>query len=141
MTARVENPDVANHGRSIRATFEIRNVSGEPLRLAEGFAVGYHIFDPTSDALVVDGPRVAPGADIAPGESRRFDLRFDLPAEPGRYRVFVSLMQENVCWFYERGSQFLLIDAAVETGRATIHRFRVATQKLVRRERFLRSLK
>ena len=103
--------------------------------------MGYHIFDPATDTLVVDGPRTPPGADIAPGETRRFELRFELPPETGRYRVFVSGMQEHSHWFYERGAEFLLIDGAVEAGRATVERFRVATESGVRRERMLRSLR
>jgi len=140
MRAQVENPEVQAGGRWIRAAFDVRNVSREPWRPSEGFAVGYHIFDPASQTLVVDGPRVAPVGDIAPGESRHFNLRFDLPAEPGRYRVFVSPLQENVCWFYERGEEFLLIDGLVEDGSTSVERFRVTTESSVRRQRFLRSL-
>jgi lipopolysaccharide transport system permease protein len=102
--------------------------------------VGYHIFDPATGTLVVDGPRTVPDADIAPGEARRFELRFDLPPEAGRYRVFVSGMQEHAHWFYALGAEFLLIDGVVDSGHATIERFRVATQSVVRREQFLRSV-
>jgi lipopolysaccharide transport system permease protein len=141
MTARLHNAEVrADHDRSITASFEIRNVSPEPWRPSEGFAVGYHIFDPATETLVVDGPRIAPEGDIAPGEARRFELCFDLPPEPGRYRVFVSGMQEHRHWQYEQGAEFLLIDGEVEAGRATVAAFRVATQGMVRRERLLRSL-
>ena len=73
----------------------MRNVSSEAWRPAEGFAVGYHIFDPETGTLVVDGPRTAPPADIAPGEAQRFELQLDLPPEPGRYRIFVSGVQEQ----------------------------------------------
>lgn len=142
MIAGLENPRVAaGHERRIRASFEIRNQSRDPWRPGEGFAVSYHIFDPETGTLVRDGPRVAPEAEIEPGQKRRFDLELDLPPEPGRYRIYVSPMQENVCWFYERGGEFLLIDGAVEAGSARIERFLVATTHLVRRERFFRALK
>lgn len=103
--------------------------------------MGYHVFDPETGTLVMDGPRTAPEADIAPGEARRFELRFELPPEPGRYRVFVSGMQEHAYWLYERGAEFLLIDSAVDGGRARVDGFRVATEAQVRRERFLRSVR
>src|SRR5437879_4575306 len=103
--------------------------------------MGYHIFDPATDTLVVDGLRTSPDADIAPGETSRFEMRCELPAEAGRYRVFVSGMHEHSHWLYERGAQFLLIDGAVEGGRASVERFRIATERAVRRERMLRSLK
>ena len=142
MTARLIHAEVeADGGRSVTAKFEIRNVSLEPWRPANGFAVGYHIFDPETDTLVVDGPRAVPEADIAPGEARHFEIHFELPPEPGRYRVFFSGMQEHSHWFYERGAEFLLVDAAVEEGRAIIEKSRVATQRTVRRERLLRSFR
>jgi len=142
MTARFNNAKVrANPDRSITATFEIRNLTGDAWRPAGGFAMGYHIFDPATDTLVVDGPRTPPGADIAPGEAYRFEMRCELPAETGRYRVFVSGMQEQSHWQYERGAEFLLIDGVVEEGQASVERFRVATESGVRRERMLRSLR
>jgi lipopolysaccharide transport system permease protein len=122
-------------------SFEIRNLTSAAWRPSEGFAVGYHVFDPETDTLVVDGPRTAPETDIAPGEAQRFELHFDLPPEPGRYRVFVSGMQEHAYWLYQRGAEFLLIDSAVYEGRARVESFRVATETVVRRERFLRSVR
>ena len=84
MTARLSNAEVrADNSRSVTASFEIRNVSKEPWRPADGFAVGYHIFDPETDTLVVDGPRAAPEADIAPGESRRFEIALRTAARAG----------------------------------------------------------
>jgi lipopolysaccharide transport system permease protein len=140
VTARVENAEVrANGGRSLTANFEMHNVSASPWRRAEGFAAGYQIFDPATGTLVVDGPRQAPESDIAPGERRAFQIRLELPPEPGQYRVFVSGMQENSHWFYERGAEFLLVDAVVDSGRAAVERFRVATIGSLRRERLLRS--
>src|SRR5205085_9756885 len=142
MTARVENATVrADHDRSLAASFEIRNVSAEPWRPSGGFAISYRIFDPQTGTLIVDGPRLAPERDVAPGETRLFDLQLELPAEPGRYRIFVSAMQDDVCWLYERGAEFLLIDSAVDSEGARVENFRVATERTVRRERFLRSMR
>ena len=123
MTARFNNAEVrANPDRSITASFEIRNLTGDAWRPSAGFAMGYHIFDPATDTLVVDGPRTPPGADIAPGEACRFEIRCELPAETGRYRVFVSGMQEQSHWLYERGAEFLvLLTAADETFMQTVH--------------------
>jgi len=140
--ARCTNPAVQADGdRTIQASVEIRNVSTESRRPAAGFVIGYHVFDPQSGTLMADGPRVIPDGEIAPGEGRRFELHFDLPPEPGRYRVHVSPMQENVCWFYERDAQFLLIDGVVEKERARVEKFRVTTGAALRRERRLRWLR
>ena len=54
---------------SPRAEFDVRNESAETWRPAEGFAVGYHLFDADTGTLIVDGARVAPPRDVKPGES------------------------------------------------------------------------
>ena len=139
MIARVENTHVLAGGHSLTAGFELRNVSPVAWRRAEGFSVGYQIFDPETGTLVVDGPRTAPPADIQPGEMQRFHVQLELPAEPGRYRIFLSAVQEDSHWYYDRGAQFLLVDAVVDAGRVSIERFRAATIGSVRRERLLKS--
>src|SRR5262249_23222954 len=61
-----------------------------------------------------------------------------LPPEPGRYRIFLSPMRENVAWFYERGWRFLLVDARVAEGRATAEDVRIATRAALARSRLAR---
>jgi lipopolysaccharide transport system permease protein len=139
MTARLEHAQVQADGHSLTASFELRNVSPVPWRLAEGVAVGYQIFDPETGTLVMDGPRTVPPADLQPGEAQRFHVQIELPPEPGRYRIFLSGVEEQSHWFYERGVQFLLVDAVVAAERVSIERFRLATIGSVRRERLLRS--
>jgi lipopolysaccharide transport system permease protein len=128
-------------GRQVNTSFEAENISGVPWVPAEGFAFGYHIFDPETDTLIEDGARVVPDSAVAPGERRHFDMRFELPEQLGAYRVFISPMQENAGWFYERGWPFLLIDGVVDNGAAHIQRFRVVNQRTVKRERLLRSVR
>lgn len=127
-------------GRGLEVSARLENVSAGPWRPSEGFAAGYHIFDPDTGTLVVDGARAAPTGDIAPGESMPLSLRFDLPREPGRYRVFVSPLQEQAGWFYQRGWRFLLIDAVVDGAGARIERQRVVTAPSLRREHAVRAL-
>jgi lipopolysaccharide transport system permease protein len=141
MSAVYRQVDVRLEGSgSVHASFEIQNVSSETWRSSEGFALGYHIFDPDTGTLIVDGHRLAPGADVAPGESAPMSLHFELPPEPGRYRIFVSPMREHVCWYYERGWPFLLIDAVVDTEKPRLERVRVANARVIRREQMARSL-
>ncbi len=127
MSAQYRDAKVEAAGIEVRADFDIEN--------AGGLSVGYHIFDPETDALVVDGARTAVATD-----RQHLEMRFPLPSEPGRYRVFVSPMQENVAWYYERGWPFLLIDAVVAGGSATIERWRVATGRTIARERLRRTV-
>jgi homopolymeric O-antigen transport system permease protein len=126
-------------GLVLGVSFEIRNHSAETWRAADGFALGSHIFDPASGTLLMEGPRVAPPRDLAPGESARIQLTVELPPEPGRYRVFISPMRENVCWYYERGWRFLAVDAVVAGGRAQIERCREVDAHVLRREELVRA--
>jgi len=127
-------------GNVLHAAFRIQNLSPAAWRPEEGFALGYHLFDAESGTLLVDGERVAPAREVAPGESAPVEMGFALPAESGRYQVFLSPMREGQCWFYERGWPFLLIDLAVEDGRAKLGRVRVASRGTVRRERLVHSV-
>src|SRR5216683_2789745 len=127
MSAQYHAPTVEVVGLQVHAAFDIEN--------ANGYSVGFHIFDPETGTLVVDGARTPVEEDRA-----HLDMSFELPPEPGRYRVFVSPMRENVAWYYERGWRFLLIDAIVADGRATIERVRIATRKTIARERLGRTI-
>ena len=124
----------------VSAAFEIRNRSGETWRAAEGFALGYHLFDAETGALIVDGERAPLARDLAPGERCRASVELPLPPGDGRYQVFVSLMREGVCWYYERGWPFLLIEAETRNGEARLIRVSRMTRGALRIQRALRSL-
>jgi lipopolysaccharide transport system permease protein len=139
-TAAYEDTDVRLTGRlDVEARFRLRNASRKPWPRAEAYAAGYHIFDAETGTLIVDGERQPAGGDVAPGQAIPVDLHFTLPAEPGRYDVFLSLMRENVCWFYTEGWPFLRVEATVEDGAARLERIRVVTSRLVRWENLLRA--
>lgn len=139
MSVAYEDADVRIvDGLSVTARFQMRNKSEEPWRSTEGFAAGFHIFDSETGTLIVDGERRHPRRDIAPGEAEPISLNFALPAEPGRYEIYISPMRENVCWFYTEGWPFLRVEAVVEEGRARLERVRVVTRRTVRWENLAR---
>jgi lipopolysaccharide transport system permease protein len=107
---------------SLRASLRVTNFSASMWKPEEGYAAGYQIFDPETGTLVVDGPHTPLPGPLAPGESLDAEIRVELPPEPGRYRVFVSSMREDVCWHYQEGRPFLMIDAEVAEGRARVVR-------------------
>jgi lipopolysaccharide transport system permease protein len=125
--------------RAAHVEFAIRNDSRATWRPAEGFGIGYHLFDADSGTLLVDGARVLPEQDIKPGESTRVRLDFELPPEDGRYRVVLSPMREGECWYYDRGWPFLLVEGEAAGGVLRLGRVRVATGSTLRRERALRA--
>jgi lipopolysaccharide transport system permease protein len=126
--------------RTAHARFAVRNDSQLTWRASEGFGFGYHLFDADTGTLIVDGARVHPEHDVKPGESARVQLDFELPAEDGRYQVLLSPMRENVCWYYEQGWPFLLVEGSTERGAASLGRVRVATGATLRRVRAFRAI-
>jgi lipopolysaccharide transport system permease protein len=142
MNAGYESPAVKleNGTRMVHAEFELRNQSGEAWRSGDGFGVGYHLFDAETGTLIVDGARVHPSGEVPAGGTTPVRLQFELPAEDGRYQVLISPMRENVCWYYEQGWPFLLIEGSTLDGVARITRTRVATRSTMARTRALRSV-
>src|ERR1051326_8888603 len=112
----------------------VRNQSKETWRASEGFAIGYRLLDADTGTLIVDGARVPPSQDISPGEAMPVSFHFDTPPEDGHYQVLVSPMREQVCWYYERGWPYVVVE-----GRQ-LDRIRVATLSTLRRERALRAV-
>lgn len=124
----------------MNASFCVANSSSETWKPEDGYAAGYQIFDPETDTLVADGPRTPLPRALPPGDSVTVEVRIELPPEPGCYRVFVSSMRENVCWHYERGLPFLVIDAEVAGGRVRIVRAAMTTLGALRRRNLARAV-
>lgn len=125
--------------RVAHVEFALRNDSSETWRAAEGFGVGYHLFDAETGTLIVDGAHMVTERDLAPGESARLRFDVELPPEDGRYQVLLSPLRENVCWYYEKGWPFLLVESETAGGAVQGLRLRVATQATLRRARALRA--
>ena len=109
--------------------FDIQNQSDETWRAADGFGIGYQLFDADTGILIVDGPRMHPERDVKPGETAHVRLQLE-PPESGSYYTIVSPMREHVCWYWDQGWPFLLIDKRV----------RVVTKATLRREQFWRGI-
>ncbi len=139
MSAAYTGVDVAVRGRTLLVRFQIENRSGGMWRACDGFRIGAQIFDPETHAYIEDGPRVVPGTDIAPRSTGGVELQVELPEPGGNYRLYVSPMRDDLCWYYQRGWPFLVMDAAVEEGRARLLRWRVLTARSLRAAVLLRS--
>ena len=124
----------------LRAEFEIRNQSGETWRAADGFFVGVHLFDADTGTLIVDGARVAAERDLAPGESARIGMDLALPTENGRFQALISPLREHVCWFYEKGWPFLLVEAVVRDGVTRLTHVGVSTRAALSRAQAVRAV-
>jgi lipopolysaccharide transport system permease protein len=136
---RFHNPSVSLNAGTLLIRASIVNESSEAWRPENGWAAGYHLFEDPTSTLVVDGERTP--LDLEPGASRTLEVTIATPPEPGEYSVYISVMRENVAWFYEKGWPFLLVDLAVgEDGAPVLRRSRVLTMRSVRISRLGRSL-
>ena len=121
---------------NLPVTLAVTNTTRETWRAAEGYAIGYQLFDPATGVLIVEGARTPLPAPLAPGETRSFELSLTLPLEAGAYRAFVSMLHEPTGWLYECGKPFLRLELEVTAAGADITRSEVTTlPRLIRRAR------
>lgn len=142
MSARYHSPEVTvdAEARSLRVRFRLENRTADTWRRAGGFYLGWQLFDPATGLFISEGEWETLAEDLAPGDACQQELEVQLPPERGHYHVYVSPLQESSGWFYRHGWPFLLIDAAVEDGRAELLRVRATTIRGLRWETRARSL-
>jgi len=125
---------------SVPVTLVVENTTAEMWKAEDGYAAGYQVFDPETGTLVAEGERVPLERDLAPGQTMEVKLRVEFPPEPGRYRAFASAMREHVCWFYERGARFTVVDAEVAQGGVVDVREWVTTLRALGRRNLVRGI-
>lgn len=140
MRASYSNVEAHLEDDRLRVSAAVRNDGPEPWSPTTGDAISYQIYDADSELLLVDGARTAIAEDVPPAEDAELGLSVELPAEDGRYRLFVSPLRENEAWFFERGSPFVLVEVEVHDGQAEVTNQRVATLSDLGRRRAIRSI-
>lgn len=105
-------------GEKISAAITIRNtgdtlwLSGQTLR-AGIVMPGVRVFDESGEMVSeVHGHPMLPRS-IAPGQYVSLTLPCAVPSVPGTYTVKIDLVDQQVCWFEERGSQPLVFKVEV----------------------------
>lgn len=74
----------------------------------------YHWKNPTGDIHVYDGVRTRlVDAEIAPGMTFEQGMTIAPPGKKGTYRLVLTLVQEGVCWFEDRGFSHAEMDIDV----------------------------
>jgi len=95
-------------GQPFALQVRARNTGTIVWRLQAGSNAGIHagflLWDPAGQ-LVASGRAGLFDATVAPGQS--IDLTIALPRlkVPGRYRLWVDMVDEQQCWFYQMGSE------------------------------------
>lgn len=68
---------------------------------------------PDGEMLLPDDVRVHLPDDVPPGDAAEITMPVTLPWHPGHYQLEIDLVQENVGWFSDRGSQRVAVPVAV----------------------------
>lgn len=133
MTASYSNIRIQSAPGGLTVQFSLANRGREAWN-PDDVEVGYQVFDPESEHLVLEGKRTALPAAVEPGGDVAIDIPVELPESRGRWRLFVSPLVEGVAWFHEQGSPFLLVDTGPEI------RSRVVTTAALRWPRMVRTM-
>ncbi|MBI3280995.1 MAG: ABC transporter permease [Acidobacteria bacterium] len=124
--------------RTVIAEFRIANQSETVWRREDGFAVGWQVYDPETGTFIAEGEWQALAHDLAPAENEQVRVELRLPPERGRYHVYISPLN-RAGWFFARGDRFLLVDAGVEGGRATLGATLITTLRSLQRRNLRRA--
>ena len=98
----------------------VTNTSSEPwpnfgkLDGSEIVHLSYHIVDHHGKMLRYDGNRVGFNRVVWPGESMLLSLPVQAPLTAGQYAVEISLVQEGVAWFDDKGISPAKVDIIVK---------------------------
>jgi hypothetical protein len=103
----------------LELAFEVEN-AGDTLWLVSREALkgrvrlGVRVLD--ERAAIVDEVHGLPplARAVGPGESVSLRLRRQAPARPGRYTLKLDLVDQDICWFEQRGSETLSLPFRVE---------------------------
>jgi hypothetical protein len=98
-------PGTAAPGALLQVPVRVTN-TGADVWSADGLASGtyrvavaYRWLDSKGTAVVVEGERTLLPMDVPPGGAAELKARVPVPAQPGSYRLLVTLVQEGVAWF------------------------------------------
>lgn len=81
-----------------------------------GYSVrlSYHWFDAARQMVVFEGRRTLLPHDLGPGETVELSAVIEAPAQPGRYLLRLTMVQEGVAWFDAAGA--LPLELELEVG-------------------------
>jgi len=121
MSAGYTDVRCAARGLRVEVRFRMEN-RGSEVWSGRDLCLGWQIYDPDTAIFISEGDWIPARRALAPGESDEYSLDVELPAESGRYHVYVSPRTERDGWFYRRQWPFVLVESAVEGGTARVDR-------------------
>lgn len=77
-------------------------------------SLSYHWKKSHGDILIYDGIRTKlMKPELSPGETIEQQIRIEAPNVPGKFKLVLTLVQEAVCWFEDRGFESAVLDIEV----------------------------
>lgn len=104
-------------GGSSEIQIEVTNTSTEPwFRAVQSgpVNVGYRWMDKLGNVLTIEGRAALDRDTVEPGQCCRIQITVTAPLTRGLYRLLISMVQEDVAWFYEKGAKPLILPAIVD---------------------------
>jgi hypothetical protein len=109
---------------SARLTARRREVLHLPVRIinqsdltfgdgARPFGLSYHLLSEGGGMLRHDNPRTPFTPPLTLGAERTLDLSVSAPDEPGRYRIELDIVWENVMWLKDGGNPTSIVELSV----------------------------
>jgi lipopolysaccharide transport system permease protein len=143
MSAGYRDLAVRTDGTTLRVDFALEHRGRERWPRAHKLALGWQLYDPETSAFLAEGDWLPVERELAPGETYAVtSLPVMLPREVGRYRVFLSALNEPDGWFYEQHWPFVVIEAHVNgAGEAVVDSAEVTTLARLRRRLWPRRLR
>jgi hypothetical protein len=106
-------------GETVTADITVKNVSpvswpSKPnSKNLHAVSLAYHWLDKKGQTVVFDGKRTPLPYDLKPGESVTLKATIYPPELPGAYILEITLVQEGVAWFPEKGGAKLSLPVDV----------------------------
>ena len=103
-------------GQTATIAVAIKNASREdwPAGGASPVNLSYHWIDRSGKIVVFDGERTSLPKDLKAGESVKVQAKIKSPDQPGDYVLRMTMVQESVAWFDDRGAKALNLPVMVK---------------------------
>jgi len=103
-------------GKIINIPVKVKNISQETWpagKVENPVNLSYHWVDSTGKMIVLDGARTFLPNALAPGSSVNLQAKIKAPDRPSSYTLQLTMVQESVAWFNNRGAKTLNIPVTV----------------------------
>lgn len=100
--------------QSLNLGVSLTNTSGEPLPAGERvFGLSYHLLSADGHVLRHDNDRTWLFDPLLPGDTRVVPVGIRAPSAPGRYKLEIDVVWEQVMWFKDVGNPTAVIELIV----------------------------